>query len=425
LELQAGQGIQVTGPTKMQVIQGTLSLFGALISSDQDIIIQAGKHLPFEVEEDAQIELVGAKLEYHIVDTPLIPADRKGLAKTIESLPHPVKIMILGQIDTGKTSVVCYLANHFFNLGKKVAVIDLDMGQQDIGPPTTIALGILNKSILQLGDIPLTRMVFVGKTSPKGRLVQTITGARELVDHALFNNADIILIDTTGWVFGGAARAFKSAKIRNLKPELLVALQKENEISHILEPFESSVYPNIINLSVFPNIHIRNQTTRKFLRESKFNQYFSTASSRLFNLNYLKIENSFFKSGAPLKMDLQKNIEQILGCDFIYTEKAVDALFLVKKPSAMYEKNKLHIVKEQFKVSDIRIVSKNEEAGLVVGLLDKNLNTMGIGLIESINYEENKIRIFTPVTKQIKVLQFGILKISKTGQELAELKSTF
>ncbi len=424
LELHAGQGIEVTGPLKLHIIEGTLSLLGGLVTSDEDVIIQAGKLSPFMVEEDSKIELIGANPDYKVVDELLIPYDRKSLARDIEDCPSPLKVMILGDVDSGKTTVVCYLANYLFNQGKKVAIIDLDMGQQDIGPPCTIGLGILEKSVLQLGDTPLTKMVFIGKTSPKGRMVQTLTGAHELVDTAIFElKADVVLIDTTGWVNGGAARAYKTAKIRNLKPDLLVALQNETEIGHILEPFESHI--KIRELSVYSNVLKRSHATRKFLRESKFNTYFSKGTSRLFNLNQLKIENSFFKSGVPLTQNDLLYTEKTLECEFLYAEKAADALFLVKKPSAVYKSDTISALKNRFGISDLRIVSKGDESGLVMGLLDKNLMTLGIGILENIIYEEHKIRIYTPVEKNIRILQFGTLRISRTGQELSELKNPF
>ncbi|MHA1131293.1 MAG: Clp1/GlmU family protein [Candidatus Helarchaeota archaeon] len=424
LELQAGQGIEVQGPIKLHVIEGTLSLLGGLVTSDTDIIIQAGKLSPFMVEEDSKIELNGTNIEYKVVDERLIPYDRQSLALKLKSLPTPLKIMVLGDVDSGKTTIICYLANYFFNLGKKVAVIDLDMGQQDIGPPSTIALGLLEHTIYQLGDIPLNRMYFIGKTNPKGRMVQTITGAHELVDAALYElKADIILIDTTGWVSGGAARAYKTAKIRNLKPNLLIAMQSSDEIAHILEPFELHI--EIEHLPVYPYILKRSLSTRKFLRESKFNTYFSNGLSRLFNLNQIKIENSFFRSGTIMDQNDLLFTEKTLACDFIYAEKASDIVFLVKKPAAVYKSENISLLKNYFGISEFRVVSKGDEIGLVVGLLDKKLRTLGIGIIENIIYEENKIRLFTPVKKAIKILQFGSLKISKTGQELSDLKNFF
>jgi polynucleotide 5'-hydroxyl-kinase GRC3/NOL9 len=416
INLIAGQGIQITGPAKVRVIEGKLSLLGSSVSPDNAIIIREGKHFPFEADTDSTIELEGLNPQYMITEEPLIPLDRKELAKKISEFPSPIKIMVLGDVDTGKTTVICYLANYFFSLGKRVAVIDLDIGQQDIGPPCTITLGLLDRPILKLSDIPLHQMIFIGKTSPSGRMVPFVSGARELVDSAL-TIADVVLIDTTGWVFGSAARSLKTAKIHALKPQLLVALQKDHELDHLLKPFEISTI-HIENLSVFPQIIPRDHQTRTFLRESGFNNYFKDASTRMFNLQNLRIQDTLYGTGQVLNDEALGLIEQILGCKVIYGEKAVDALFIVKIPQSIYDKNCLDRVKTCFGVQEIRIVNKNEEKGLVVGLLDKDFKTLGIGIIENIHYRENEIRIFTPVTEDVQILQFGSLKITKTGQEI-------
>lgn len=423
LTLKTGQGIQITGPTKLRLIEGRLSLLGTAMLPTHEILIQSGKHLPFEAELDSQIELTGESPQYCISETSIIPLDRKKLVQKIELFPSPVKIMVIGQVDTGKTTLICYLANYFFTQGKKVAVIDLDTGQQDIGPPTTINMGILNKPIFKLGDVPVTRMYFIGRTSPKGRMLQIIIGARDLVDHAL-KMADIILIDTTGWVFGGAARAFKDAKIRALEPDFLVALQNQSELAHILKPFEFSNI-QIESLSIYSQIQNRDHSTRRFLRESAFNKYFDNAKSRVFNLDQLRIENSFFKSGQILSEAEYEFVEKTLNCNFIYMEQAADILFLVKEPTSFYDKRQLQLLQDHFGIQEIYIVNKAEENGLLVGLLDKDLTTLGIGLIEQILYKENKIRILTPVTQDIFILQFGFLRITKTGQEISELNNFF
>ncbi len=418
LKLKQGQSVQITGPAKLHVIEGELSLLGCSIHSGEDVIIKAGKHYPFEAEIDAKAEVLGKETEYQIIEHPLIPMDRKNLVKKLTTLPPPLKIMILGNSDTGKTTLICYLANRLINTGSRVAVIDLDMGQQDIGPPCTITLGILKEPITHLGDIPPERMIFIGQTSPVGRVPHIVSGANDLVEHAL-NEADIILIDTTGWILGGAARAFKSTKIRTLKPHVIIALQQADEIYHIIKQFESSPL-QIDLLSVYPNIPKRNLKTRKFLRESKFNSYFKEANSRLFNLSDIRIENAFFHSGTQMKGEELDFIEKTLECSFIYAERAAAGIFLAKKYASFYNKNKIQILRDRYNIKEIRIVNKNDENGLVVGLLDKNLNTLGIGLIEVINYELSSIRIYTPVMNPISKIQLGNLKITKTGQELEE-----
>jgi len=417
IDLNAGQGIQITGPAKVRVIDGKLSLLGSIVPPDQEIIIREGKHFPFEAEMNSKIELDAINAQYMISNDPLIPLDRKELAKKISEFQSPVKVMVLGNVDTGKTTVICYLANYFFSLGKRVAVIDLDIGQQDIGPPCTITLGLLDKPILKLSEIPLERMIFIGKTSPSGRMLPFVSGARELVDYAQ-NTADVVLIDTTGWVFGSAARSLKTAKIQALKPQILVALQKEHELDHLLKPFELSTI-QIESLSVFPQIKARDHSTRTFLRECGFNNYFKSASARMFNLKNLRMQDTLFGTGQPLNDEALTLVEQILECKLVYGEKAADALFIVKIPQSIYNKNNLEKVRICFGVQEIRIVNKNEEKGLLVGLLNSEFKTLGLGIIENIHYRENEIRIFTPVvSEEVQIVQCGSLKITKTGQEI-------
>src|SRR2546422_11318686 len=49
--------------------------------------------------------------------------------------------LILGTSDTGKTSLAARLAGALAARGDRVAVVDADVGQSGIGPPTTHGLG--------------------------------------------------------------------------------------------------------------------------------------------------------------------------------------------------------------------------------------------------------------------------------------------
>lgn len=49
------------------------------------------------------------------------------------------RVLVLGAADSGKTSLVEALARTECRAGKPVCVIDSDVGQSHIGPPTTVA----------------------------------------------------------------------------------------------------------------------------------------------------------------------------------------------------------------------------------------------------------------------------------------------
>ena len=77
-------------------------------------------------------------------------------------------ILVLGSVDTGKTTLVTYLANSLVKRGKRVAIVDADVGQSDIGPPTTIGLGLVESPIKKMREAKRLAMYFVGAISPEG-----------------------------------------------------------------------------------------------------------------------------------------------------------------------------------------------------------------------------------------------------------------
>lgn len=64
-----------------------------------------------------------------------------------EVLPQARLLILVGAVDTGKTTLTTCLANRSLALGYKTAVVDADVGQSDIGPPTTVGLGLLRETV--------------------------------------------------------------------------------------------------------------------------------------------------------------------------------------------------------------------------------------------------------------------------------------
>ena len=51
------------------------------------------------------------------------------------------KILVLGGVDRGKSTYCRFLTRRCLETGQRVAVVDTDVGQKDIGPPATLTLG--------------------------------------------------------------------------------------------------------------------------------------------------------------------------------------------------------------------------------------------------------------------------------------------
>ena len=61
-----------------------------------------------------------------------------GARPVLEAVRRARVTMVVGASDTGKTTLTAYLAGALAARGETVAVVDADVGQSEIGPPTTV-----------------------------------------------------------------------------------------------------------------------------------------------------------------------------------------------------------------------------------------------------------------------------------------------
>ena len=113
--------------------------------------------------------MLGEGASYEEVEGSTIP---ENWIKTVNEIvseareSSPFTVMVMGEVDSGKTSFCTFLANMAIKEKLKVAVIDGDLGQSDIGPPSTIGYSILSKCVKDLFDVDAENAYFIGLTSP-------------------------------------------------------------------------------------------------------------------------------------------------------------------------------------------------------------------------------------------------------------------
>ncbi|MBI3948447.1 MAG: polyhydroxyalkanoate depolymerase, partial [Armatimonadetes bacterium] len=148
-------------------------------------------------------------------------------------------VLLLGGVDTGKSTLAAELVNRGLAAGRRVAVVDADVGQSDVGPPATIGLGFPGAPAGSLAEIAAERLYFVGDTSPAGHLLPAVVGTSRLAHVARARGCDLIVVDTTGMVSGRLAEALKFHKIQAVRPRALVAVQAAAEVEPLLAPFDA------------------------------------------------------------------------------------------------------------------------------------------------------------------------------------------
>lgn len=186
-------------------------------------------------------------------------------------------ILVLGEADLGKTSLVTRLANEATARGESVGIVDADVGQSEIGPPTTIALGSVERTLQRPSEARRIALHFVGATSPAANLLAVVVGTRKMLDRALAAGFDRVLVDTSGLVAGDLGQRLKHAKIDLVDPDVLVCLQRDTECEPILCRYAAGGRPRVVRLAPLPGVTGRSPEERRRRRQRAFAAYFAGA----------------------------------------------------------------------------------------------------------------------------------------------------
>lgn len=400
----------VKGEIEFKIIKGLVDIVGKIFSGSEQGYIPKGKSLPFEILEDSEIEFNffdESKVSKSEIRT--IPAEWDELIERIKK-EDIKRIIILGAMDTGKSFFATYMANRLIYSGKKVGVIDTDLGQSDIGPPTTIGFCLLKNPILFLQYAELNSFEFVGSHSPSLHLVPMILGFNKITKKAL-SVSDIVIVNTSGWIFSDGARILKQAKIEIFDPDIIVLLQRENECEALVKSV--LLKEKIVRLKVSKKASDTSKAERENLRNLASQNYFKNSILVTLNFNQFETERCYFKTGEILDVppELEDNI--------IYIEKFAGpegALVVSKKPLTKDEIIKLN----NYKVFNIKNFIAGNEKGIILGLLNQKRDLLALGILKMIDFKNKIVKIITPLKdnpESIKIIQFGSIKYTDEGRE--------
>ncbi|HDY66461.1 hypothetical protein LCGC14_1404130 [marine sediment metagenome] len=300
-------------------------------------------------------------------------------------------IMVIGASDTGKSTLVSYLARELYNKENKVCIIDGDVGQSIIGPPTTIGLAFIKSAIKFLHSIQPDLMFFVGSTSPIGHLLPTVVGMKKLLEKSIQNGMDITIINTTGLVSGQVAWELKYQKINLINPKHIIAIQRFREIEDILRPYKDKTQLRIHRLAVHEKVKHKSQEQRRLYREQRFKEYFRLSKEQEIHLDRITIINPYHIS-IPTEniFEKDKNIDK----NNHTAQETIENNF-------------------QGRTDIPQVRQMDTLQGLLVGLNDEDNFTIGLGKVEKINLQRRTITLLTPLSDftKLKTIRIGSIRL--------------
>lgn len=280
VRLEQGHTLLLTGPLKVRLSAGSADCFGAPLNSGTDILVDGHRQQAvFAVSScDFEIDLFAGG-SWKIISESTIPTGWTEAFQIIERQRGTV--MIIGDADSGKSTLCTFLANNIVRRGLKVGVIDGDVGQADVGPPATVSSATVKQPIATLQLLEPESAFFIGDTTPSAAPDKVINSLVRLKKD-LARSVDVVLLNTDGWVSDSQALRFKEELVHQIEPDLVIGIGHNEEVERLLSIISEA------SLKVPSSKYVRTRTKeeRKKSRETGYRRFLSTSKSLKVSQDY-------------------------------------------------------------------------------------------------------------------------------------------
>ena len=414
-KVERGRTLLVDGPASVNHISGKVEVLGAKLKKGEKVVIREGKRVPFIVRKRATFDLtLGEDASFEEIEGSTIPPSWENALKEIKACRRPLTVMVMGEVDSGKTSFCTYLVNQALRMKWKAAIIDADLGQSDVGPPSTIGFSRVTTPIKDLFEIEAEKAYFVGLTSPSQMINRVVDGLVELKNSVENVDVDFLVINTDGWISGEEAVSYKVGLTEKVAPDVVVGIQETDELAPILTALKET---KTLAIGSPPAIKKRSREKRKVLRELGYKKYLKKAKVRSFPLNWVRVERVLVGTGTIPHAERMEKIKEMLGMIPVYCEETPTTFFIVLRKSGWIDEERIRRVEDSFG-KWTRVIRDGEEEGLLVGLHDDKGVFLGIGVLVGVDYRRRVMKVYTPVSEKVSTIRVGQIKLDKSGREV-------
>ncbi len=303
-----------------------------------------------------------------------------------ERVPPEGCVLLIGGVDVGKTTLARAL--HRLLGGE---VVDADLGQSAIGPPTAVTLGTY--------EAGMRDGYFVGDTTPRGHLLHALCGAKRMVQRA----RRPVVVDTDGYISGQAGRAYKLALVEALDPDLAVLLPRGEE----LELLRASCGVRTVSARI-SGVRGKSREERANTREENFRREF--ARGREVRIGWAEVAWRETLLGVGDILDPHA-LSKMLGCEVLFARRLGNEVIAVIEGKPL----SAGAVRSFWGLEELYLVPKSYLQDRVIGCFVAG-KFVGIGRIISLDREGLVCSV--PGETRPDAIQLGHLRVTASGREL-------
>jgi polynucleotide 5'-hydroxyl-kinase GRC3/NOL9 len=333
---------------------------------------------------------------------------------------QPGPVMVLGAVDTGKSTFCALLVRQWQEAGLLAGYLDLDPGQSNVGPPATFSGCLVRHPIERLNELSPNGLAFLGDTTPARHVAQALVAARRVLDELLALQLDRVVIDTCGYITGWHARQYKLMLADLLRPRLIVGLQREQELMPLLDALRRRADWRVEVLPVPEVITRKPPIFRAQYRRVAFARYFESGRSHTLPLSQISFIGRRLGAGEPLSEATKRHLESQIRAELLHVERAGDLLHVIlRQPLTEHQ---IGLLQALTRTHRLILLPPSAYQYLLIGLIDYMGRTFGVGLIESIDFEAGTLSVLSPVhsVQPVRWVQLGYLRVLPDGTELGE-----
>ena len=364
IRAETGKTLVIAGPASFELTEGEASVLGAPLDSARNIVPR-GKQTPVEIHSLSSFRVsLGEDAGAEVLDGSTIPLSWREAGSALVELGEGVAVVVGGG-DTGKTTLCTFLSNYLIAENRKVAVVDADIGQTDLGPPTTMAAGEAKARVTSLSQIMPSERLFIGLTSPGRAKGKVIRSTKRLVGYHT-KAGRITIVNTDGWVSGNEAVLYKLQMLDELQPDITLGI-RGSDISPILQAGNRTT----LLVGSPDTIKERSRLDRRELRSLGYQKYLAGASLRSFRMNGTRLRHCTTMGDLDLDRASRSWVENLKDT--------------------------------------------------VVGLLDADDLLQEIGILKDIVPSARMVKIWSRISNFPAKIEVGDVKLNNDGRELGHL----
>jgi polynucleotide 5'-hydroxyl-kinase GRC3/NOL9 len=214
------------------------------------------------------------------------------------------------------------------------------------------------------------------------------------------------------------AASLKWHKLQAIRPQHVLALQRQGELEPILHLVEGQANVQIHRLPVSAKAARRSHAARRVYREERFREYFASASQHDLQWKDLRFSRLWLNTGRRVSRDQFAVMGEWLQTTPLYAEVlGEEGLVFVR---GAFSRAALYQVRNALQAVDVLVIDVEQLRATLLGLHDQHGACLALGILQDFDPERERLQALTPLQDptQVRGVAFGSLRLESSGKEL-------